>query len=174
MYTVYYGIKPNGEPKVGCDINYPNRAISIGLTDFRILEQYEDIMIASYREVDLQMELIGKRDSHSYYYEMFTKGHKGGESTSQLIEQGLYDPTLNLTNEGRSKGGTKVGMKNVETGQLKSIASLGGKAVGSKNGKKSQSIERTCPHCNTIIKGPLYFRWHGDNCKQNPIKYDRI
>lgn len=35
-------------------------------------------------------------------------------------------------------------------------------------GKKAVAIERTCPHCGTTAKGPVYFRNHGDRCKQNP------
>lgn len=29
-------------------------------------------------------------------------------------------------------------------------------------------INHTCEHCGKIIKGTNFFRWHGDNCKQNP------
>jgi len=35
-------------------------------------------------------------------------------------------------------------------------------------GKKTCSIERTCPHCGRTIKGPVYFRYHGENCKFKP------
>ena len=41
----------------------------------------------------------------------------------------------------------------------------GGKIGGPKGGKKTCSIERTCPHCGRTIKGPAYFLWHGDKCK---------
>jgi len=34
--------------------------------------------------------------------------------------------------------------------------------------KISNSIERTCPHCGRTIKGQVYFRWHGENCKMKP------
>jgi predicted GIY-YIG superfamily endonuclease len=51
-------------------------------------------------------------------------------------------------------GGQIQGRKNVESGQI------------SINGKITQSIERICPHCNKTIKGMVYFRYHGDKCKQ--------
>lgn len=25
--------------------------------------------------------------------------------------------------------------------------------------------EHTCPHCNTVGKGPMMFRWHFEHCK---------
>ncbi len=53
--------------------------------------------------------------------------------------------------------GQKGGRSQVESGHLQSISSKGGKTTG--------SIERTCPHCNKPIKGPTYFRFHGNNCK---------
>lgn len=31
-------------------------------------------------------------------------------------------------------------------------------------------IERTCPHCNKIGKGPGMLRYHFDNCKNKPIE----
>jgi hypothetical protein len=82
-YTIYYGIKPNGEPKVGCDSNYPNRALQTELTDYRILESHDDVYIASYREVDLQLELIGKRDSNSYYYQTLEHAVKGRQKNRE-------------------------------------------------------------------------------------------
>jgi hypothetical protein len=63
--------------------------------------------------------------------------------------------------EARRHAGKIGGLWAVESGQLASIRSKAGK-----NGSKIiNSIERTCPHCNTNIKGPSYFRYHGDRCK---------
>ena len=42
------------------------------------------------------------------------------------------------------------------------------KAGGKISGKKSASIEKTCPYCGRTIKGPIYFRFHGDKCKMKP------
>jgi len=42
------------------------------------------------------------------------------------------------------------------------------KIGGKIGGKTSSSVERTCPHCGRIIKGPSYFR-HERACKMNPI-----
>jgi len=57
-----------------------------------------------------------------------------------------------LCSKGGKNGGSKGGKK-------------GGKINGPINGKISQSIIRICPHCNTEMKGSLYFRYHGDRCK---------
>ena len=54
-------------------------------------------------------------------------------------------------------GGKVAGRKAVESGQIQKICATGGKA--------SSSIERTCEHCGKTMKGPVYFRYHGDNCK---------
>ncbi len=56
----------------------------------------------------------------------------------------------------------KVNKVRMSSEESRDIQVAGGK-VG---GKISQQIERTCPHCNKTIKGSLYFRWHGDNCKK--------
>ena len=37
--------------------------------------------------------------------------------------------------------------------------------LGKISGPISCAIERTCPWCFRIIKGPNYFKWHGDRCK---------
>ena len=34
-------------------------------------------------------------------------------------------------------------------------------------GKKTASIERTCPYCGRTMKGATYFRYHGDKCKSS-------
>ena len=65
----------------------------------------------------------------------------------------------------------------------KRVCSLGGQAVTSKvewkdTAKKGGNAHvesghinklntkiHTCPHRNKDVKGQVYFRWHGDNCK---------
>ena len=66
-YTIYKGLKPNGEWKIGCDQDYPNRPLEQNLTDYFILESYEDIMIASNREIELQKEHCVEIDRCLYY-----------------------------------------------------------------------------------------------------------
>lgn len=29
-------------------------------------------------------------------------------------------------------------------------------------------VVRTCEHCQKVVKGPVYFRWHGPKCSKNP------
>ena len=43
--------------------------------------------------------------------------------------------------------------------------SKGGLIGGSKGGKTTSLIERTCPYCNKTIKGLNYNRYHGERCK---------
>jgi len=55
-----------------------------------------------------------------------------------------------ISNLGKSGVGGRIqGRRNVESGQLESL---------------SREI-RICPYCNKTIKGPNYFKWHGENCK---------
>jgi hypothetical protein len=44
----------------------------------------------------------------------------------------------------------------------------GGKKSGKEGGKTTMSISRTCPHCSKTMKGAVYFKYHGDNCKMKP------
>jgi hypothetical protein len=36
----------------------------------------------------------------------------------------------------------------------------------SEMGSKSMKTVRTCPHCQTQVAGPNYFRWHDDQCRK--------
>ena len=61
----------------------------------------------------------------------------------------------------------------VEWGTPKqNTADQGEKQTGKINGKIAakinNSIERTCPYCGRTMKGPGYFRYHGDKCKLAP------
>ena len=114
---------------------------------------------------------------------------------TEIIEMVNKDP---LHKEWASQGGKIQGKINAESGHIKEIQKLSPKkftqnaidiaakvnkvrmsskesrdiqvAGGKVGGKVSQQIERTCPHCNKTIKGSLYFRWHGDKCKNLTIK----
>jgi hypothetical protein len=83
---------------------------------------------------------------------------------------------------GGEKGGKISGPKNglirgkqaVESGQLKSIAPLGGKAAAAIINKR----KKTCPYCNEEVNLGNYGRYHGDRCLLNknrvPEKSDVI
>lgn len=62
-------------------------------------------------------------------------------------------------------GGKIQGLKNKESGQIQSISSYANQYNG---GFNACLIERTCTYCNKTIKGPSYFKWHGDKCKAKP------
>jgi hypothetical protein len=81
-YTIYIGLKPDGRLKIGCDENYPNRPIQQKMTEYRILEEHNNIYIASDREIELQNEYGVHVDSEPYYI-MKSKGIKGGTTCKQ-------------------------------------------------------------------------------------------
>ena len=39
--------------------------------------------------------------------------------------------------------------------------------AGSIGAKKANAIVRECPHCQKLVKGQMFFRWHDNNCKYN-------
>ena len=126
------------EIKIGCSTEPENRVKAQGYTNYEILEEHEDIKVASDRERELQKEYGYKVDKVSYYqsYESRKKG---------------------LTFENRSKGGkaaTLVG------GQIK-----GGKISGKISGKIVSARIHTCPHCGKTGKSNAMFQWHFENCK---------
>ena len=76
MYTIYKGLKPDGTWKIGCDQAYPNRSIQQSLTEYFAIEEHEDIMIASHREIELQKE-HGVKVDKSLYYQSVQRGRRG-------------------------------------------------------------------------------------------------
>ncbi len=68
-YKIYYGIKPNGEPKIGVDQNYPSRAKVQKLTNYYVMEEHTCLDTVDQREIELQIQYFGKRDSSSTYSE---------------------------------------------------------------------------------------------------------
>ena len=69
IFTVYYGTRPNGTLKIGCDEHYPARAKVQKLTNYGIMEEHDDIDTAGAREIELQIQHIGKRDNSLTYRE---------------------------------------------------------------------------------------------------------
>lgn len=83
-----------------------------------------------------------------------------------------------IAKKGGHVQGKVQGRKNVESGHLDRIRDIeackkGGKRAMAKmtkdqrikGGSNAANIERQCPHCNIVMKGGNYFRYHGDNCK---------
>ena len=97
--------------KIGCTNNVKRRIEKQqGYTNYKVLEHHNDIMEASKREIELQRKYGYKVDTVPYYKTL-----------------------LSPTTEGCRKAGKKAGKTAVESGQLASIASLGGKIQGKKN-----------------------------------------
>ena len=129
------------------------------------------------------------KESKIDYSELSELTHQKIVAT-EIIEMVNEDPRHK---EWASQGGKIQGKANAESGHMKEIQKLSPKkwsnvaidkaakvnkirmsseksrdikvAGGKVGGKISQQIERTCPHCDKTIKGPLYFRYHGDKCK---------
>jgi hypothetical protein len=118
---------------------------------------------------------------------MHNKSHNAPRSAKQLenanelkkqgkinVESGHFNKIKHLAIEaaikknkesGKSKllgekWGPISGKKNVESGHWEKVIQLGT--------KKSHSAINTCLYCNKTIKGPNYFKWHGENCKSKP------
>ena len=80
-FTIYRGTRPNGEDKIGCDEAYPNRPIQQDLTNYYIVEEHTDEMVASRREVHLQIENNLPVDRFPYHLRK-VRGSKGGSNRS--------------------------------------------------------------------------------------------
>ena len=111
MYYIYHIPQRN---KIGVTENLKARMKKHKWTGpYEILEEHTCKFKVSDREVELQIEYYGKRDSNVLYWQ-----------TLKVISE-----------DGRVKGGTKQGARNVESGYLQSIASSGGKAAAKKRRK---------------------------------------
>jgi hypothetical protein len=157
MYYIYHIIGV----KIGCSKNPQRRVKQQGYTEFEILEQHEDINVASEREKELQKQYEYRVDGPDYKqsYEFFTKAGFNA----------------------RSKGGKNSGIKQRDNGNLKKWWSEGGKTQGliqgninKENGHMSnlgkQMTEynnriQICPYCGKESRGIGYSRWHGERCK---------
>ena len=134
MYSIYrlpQFVHPNGEiGKVGCT-KYDDpqkRAIEQDYTfdDFEVLEQHEDIYIASDREKELQRQYGYPVDSVPYWQSVqnrrkWTKedGRKGGATRALQLKDGVQATQVwaNHTEEERKSRCNKIsnGVKNSET-----------------------------------------------------------
>jgi hypothetical protein len=145
MSYTYYIYHIPGE-KIGCTTDLVKRMKDQGFTNFEIIWQeegdYEFGWIAGEKEIELQKQYNLPVDKANYQ--------------------------ISRINRFRNM---ELGQWNKETGNLSNIAKNINKDLdhqsnaGKKGGPITQSYIRTCPYCNTSIKGSSYFRWHGDNCK---------
>ena len=161
MYTIYFGYKPSGRRKIGCDSNYPQRPESQSMTNYRILEQYEDIYIASQREQELQREYGLKVDSIPYW-KSIENGYKITEKKTIASRNNL------IQNNVASLGGLAKSTRKLEAARENiKIATAAAVLAGApgKAGKVAANKERKCPYCGKEGKGPTMYRYHYENCK---------
>ena len=158
MYYIYHIIGK----KIGCSKNPNYRIKRQGYTEFEILEQYENIDIASKRELELQEQYGYKIDN-------------------TLYKQTTSSPTLEGIKKGGYNGGKISGKKQRDNGTLKNFQIAGGKSRGTIQGninKENGHMSRlgkqmteynnrvqTCPYCGKDSRGIGYIRWHGERCK---------
>ena len=161
MEKTYYIYHIPGR-KYGCTQNYPARPASQS-DIYELTEVHTDIMIASKREKELNIAAQYPWTDSQYYWMQVRNGRISGQKhveSGHILELGrIYGP-INAKILGKKYGGKYLPIK------TKEHQSKAARAAG----KISMSVERTCPHCYKTIKGMIYFRYHGDNCKQ--IKSD--
>jgi hypothetical protein len=118
MYYIYHipGVK------IGCTTNPKGRTKNQGFTEYEILETHTDIKLASKRERELQKEYGYKVDKIPY-------------ATS------IYHWDKARNNIDYIESGKRLAKWGKETGHLKKIQILGGKAMGMIN-KESGQLEK--------------------------------
>ena len=169
MQTTYYIYHIPGK-KIGVSIKPKQRVKAQGYLNFVILEEHTDIMEVSRRELELQKEHGYEFDNNVPYWKTVKMSSKGGSVSGVNNSKRGWIQEL----------GKRQGLKNKESGHLKELLTKNGLKSGkwltqnkpehfSQMGKIPGNKVRECQHCNIIVKGPSYHRWHGDNCKKNPI-----
>jgi len=114
MYYIYH---IEGK-KIGCTMNPTIRPKKQGYPNYSILEQHTDIYIASDREMQLQKQYGYKVDTTPYWKTLMI-----------------------ATKKGRLKGGQKGGEWAIQSGHLKKIQSLGGKAIAKINRENGHEVK---------------------------------
>jgi len=142
IYSIYHipGIK------IGCSDNPKGRVRKQGYTEYTILETHTDIYVASDREQELQKEYGYRVDECPYYKSIIGNKEAGKIQGDKNVASGHMQRICGL-------GGKIGGATNVQSGHIQKLANINNNKI------------RICPHCNTEMKGPIYFRYHGDNCK---------
>jgi rubrerythrin len=162
-FTIYKGLKPDGTWKIGCDQAYPNRPLEQGLTQYFAIEEHEDIMIASEREIELQKEHGVRVDGTPYW--------KTKVNASKAAKNALRKGTHNfqtMSKEQRSENAKRTTIfKNSEFQSEMGRRTKGIPRPHAAAFAKALNTLWTCEHCGTTGKGRgNYKRYHHDNCKQ--------
>lgn len=145
MYYIYHipGIK------IGCSDN-PKRRVKAQKYDYyEILETHTDIIIASKREIELQMQYgyTVDKGSNVYSVKFFSKMGKTGGKKNTPAQQKAREQNRKKS---KSRFNSKI------------QSELGKKAF------KAQNVELICPHCSKVGIGRVMYRHHFNRCKQNP------
>jgi hypothetical protein len=131
--------------KYGCTQKYPERPASQS-NIYELIETHNDIMIASEREKELNLQASYFWDDTQYYFKMVSMGSKGALSQ-------LNDGIHNL-----QKGYGNKKFRHSKEDQS-NAAKIGNALPTHVNKQKSE-----CPHCNKIGNYIAMRRWHFDNC----------
>ena len=134
MYSIYKGRKPNGEWKIGCDCDYPYRPKYQNLTEYFVLEQHEDLDLASEREYELQLEHEVPVD-HRRYADVY----RDNQSLEKRRKMSETMTGRTLSKEHKSK--------------------IGAKSKGNKNWEGKTHTEETKSKISSSQEG---FRWYHD------------
>lgn len=84
-YYIYRGFLPDGSEKIGCTNQYPKRCIVQQMTDYYVVEEHTDIYKASEREIELQIQVIGYRDSTVPYHISFNNRDRSGQTDKKIL-----------------------------------------------------------------------------------------
>ena len=87
LHYVYYAIKEDGTPKVGATKNPTERNSRAKYESIKLLEVYDCPWKCGDREIELQLQYFGKRDSNTHYAVMIKRGHN--KATHKKISKGL-------------------------------------------------------------------------------------
>ena len=110
--------------------------------------------VLSIEDADLLEEKLNIEAGYSW---------KRSEKYSNITKLAAENRTCRFTNEHRSRGGKTSGKIAVESGQLYSVCSMGGKIGGKIAGYKQSQKEYICPNCNRSGKGNRFIS-HIKNC----------
>jgi len=161
IYTIYKGLLPNGRVKIGCDEAWPNRAIEQTLTDYYVLEEHEDIRVASFREIELQREHGVKVDTIPYY---MTKVYAA--RASRKAQQNGNHNFQTMTKEQRSQNAKKNSI--FKNSSFQSEMGKRGKGIPKPHAAdlaRALNTEWYCEVCDKSGKGKGNWTRYHKNCK---------
>lgn len=143
--------------KIGATNSIPDRIYEQfgNDTEFTILFQDEDPVVVGDKEIELQLQIFGKRDASSHYADIRKRLQK-------------------LWNDSPEKMGAAA-VKNIRTAwsnhreTMHRVAADNGRIGGLKVGMQSCIKEYECTMCHRKGKGPSFKHHHFDNCKNHKI-----